>query len=505
MLRIIKNDPWLTPYTQAIEGRHRFYQKRLSDLTRGGEITLSEFATGYLYFGLHKTPEGWVLREWAPNATEIFLVGTFNHWQRLEAYRLKRLENGVWEVKVPLDRIHHEDLYKLHVTWNGGSGERIPAWCRRVVQDPVTLVFSAQVWEPEKNYRFKQTHFIPDTSPLLIYETHVGMSTQDERVGTYNEFREHVLPRVKENGYNAIQVMAIQEHPYYGSFGYHVSNFFAPSSRFGTPDELKILVNTAHEMGLTVIMDLVHSHAVKNEEEGISRFDGTYHQYFHSGARGDHPAWDSRCFNYAKEEVVRFLLSNCKYWLEEFHFDGFRFDGVTSMLYLHHGLDKNFVSYADYFTGEEDIDAITYLTLANQLIHEIKPNALSVAEEMSGYPGLTAKPEEWGVGFDYRLSMGVPDLWIKLIKEKSDENWNVAELFHELTQHRPEEKIIAYAESHDQALVGDKTIIFRLADKEMYHAMQKESKSLIIDRAIALHKIIRLVTIGTGYGGYLNF
>lgn len=502
-MNLIDYDSWLSPYTLQIEARHIHYKRRLEEIDDKWD-SLNKFASAHNYFGLHKHKDGWTFREWAPHAKAIFIVGDFSNWKPTSTYQLTAKQDGVWEIHLPNDALKHGKFYKLWLEWDQGAGMRIPAYARSVSQDEKTKLFSARIWET-KPFNWTDNNFKPTQEPPLIYEAHIGMALEEKRVGTYVEFTKQILPRIKKAGYNTIQLMAIQEHPYYGSFGYHVSNFFAPTSRFGTPDELKILVNTAHEMGLTVIMDLVHSHAVKNEEEGISRFDGTYHQYFHSGARGDHPAWDSRCFNYAKEEVIRFLLSNCKYWLEEFHFDGFRFDGITSMLYLHHGLDKNFVSYDDYFTGQEDVDAITYLTLANQLIHEIKPNALSIAEEMSGYPGLTAKPEEWGVGFDYRLSMGVPDLWIKLIKEKSDENWNVAELFHELTQHRPEEKIIAYAESHDQALVGDKTIIFRLADKEMYHSMQKKDKSLIIDRAIALHKMIRLVTIGTGYGGYLNF
>src|SRR5690554_5362116 len=508
---IIKDDIWLAPYQKPLEERIKRYQQGLETIAReSGDLLTFSNAHRFLGFNYDSDKKGWYYREWAPGAYALMLIGDFNDWNR-QSHPLEKKSNGVWEIFLPdrdyAHKLIHESLVKVHVRARNGQLDRIPAYIKRVVQDPASHDFVGQFWNPPSAFQWADSHYhLKEIKKApLIYEAHIGIASENETVSTYKEFTEQILPRIKKAGYNTIQLMAIQEHPYYGSFGYHVSNFFAPTSRFGTPDELKTLVNTAHKMGLTVIMDLVHSHAVKNEEEGISRFDGTYHQYFHAGARGDHPAWDSRCFNYAKEEVVRFLLSNCKYWLEEFHFDGFRFDGVTSMLYLHHGLDKNFVSYADYFTGEEDIDAITYLTLANQLIHEVKPNALSVAEEMSGYPGLTAKPEEWGVGFDYRLSMGVPDLWIKLIKEKSDENWNVAELFHELTQHRPEEKIIAYAESHDQALVGDKTIIFRLADKEMYHAMQKESKSLIIDRAIALHKIIRLVTIGTGYGGYLNF
>ncbi len=507
MLGIIKNDPWLAPYTKAIEGRHQYYQQRLSDLTRGNKITLSEFATGYLYFGLHKTAQGWVLREWAPNATEIFLVGTFNNWQRLEAYRFKRKDNGVWEVNIPLDRIHHQDLYKLHVAWEGGWGERIPAWCRRVVQDSETLIFCAQVWEPENAYTFKHTRFTPDTSPLLIYETHVGMSTAEEKVGTYNEFRENILPRVKENGYNAIQVMAIQEHPYYGSFGYHVSSFFAPSSRNGTPEELKALIDTAHDMGIAVIMDIVHSHAVKNEKEGIGRIDGSYDLYFHSNpTRRYHTAWDSLCFDYGKDEVLHFLLSNCKYWLEEFKFDGFRFDGVTSMIYLSHGLGESFTEYGDYYNAGQDGDAICYLTLANQLIHEVNPNAITIAEEVSGMPGLALDIESGGYGFDYRMAMNIPDYWIKIIKEKKDEDWSPSSIWWETTNRRYDEKTISYAESHDQALVGDKTIIFRLIDADMYWFMSKWMESSDkVDRGIALHKMIRLVTATTINGGYLNF
>ena len=507
MLNILKNDPWLTPFSKAIEGRHNYFLQRLSDLTQNGKITLSDFATGHLWFGLQKTAEGWVFREWAPNATEIFLIGTFNGWQRQEAYRLKRKDGGVWEVKIPPERIRHEDLYKLHVSWEGGSGERIPAWCKRVVQDEETYIFSAQVWEPEERYRFRHSGFKPDTSPLLIYETHVGMSTEEEKVGSYNEFREKILPRVKENGYNAIQIMAIQEHPYYGSFGYHVSSFFAPSSRNGTPEELRELIDTAHGMGIAVIMDIVHSHAVKNETEGIARMDGSHDLYFHRDPeRRYHKAWDSLCFDYRKDEVLHFLLSNCKYWLEEFRFDGFRFDGVTSMIYLSHGLEESFSGYDDYYNAGQDGDAICYLTLANRLIHEINPHAITVAEEVSGMPGLALTTEAGGYGFDYRMAMNIPDFWIKLIKEKKDEEWLPSTIWWETTNRRADEKTISYAESHDQALVGDKTIIFRLIDADMYWFMSKLTNSpYSVDRGIALHKMIRLVTATTINGGYLNF
>ena len=391
------------------------------------------------------------------------------------------------------------------VTWPGGQGERIPAYATRVVQDPETHIFAAQVENPARPYRFRIRNFKPKRDPLLIYECHIGMATEEERVGTYAEFTDNVLPRIAADGYNAIQIMAIQEHPYYGSFGYHVSSFYAPSSRFGTADDLKRLIDTAHKLGIAVIMDIVHSHAVKNEAEGLAKIDGNPNLYFYPGDRHEHPAWDSLLFDYGKDYVLNFLLSNCKYWLEEFHFDGFRFDGVTSMLYLDHGLGKAFSSYADYYDGNQDTNAITYLSLANILIHQINPDAITIAEEMSGMPGLALPVKDGGIGFDYRMAMGIPDYWIKLIKEKKDEQWLPSSIYYELINRRKDEKTVSYCESHDQALVGDKTIIFRLADQEMYWHMMVGDNNYAIERAMALHKMIRLITLGTINGAYLNF
>ena len=505
MLHLIKNDPWLSPYETEIKSRLSHTLEK-EQLITNGLSSLSEFASGHRYFGLHKTATEWIFREWAPNAKEIYLIGNFSNWKKENQYKLDSIENGNWEIKLPLDSLHHGDLYKLIVVWESGEAERIPAWANRVVQDNQTHIFCAQVWNPENPYVFKSKKFVPNIHPLLIYECHIGMATEEETVGTYENFRVNVLPRIKKDGYNAIQIMAIQEHPYYGSFGYHVSSFFAPSSRFGTPDELKHLIDDAHSMDIAVVMDIVHSHAVKNEVEGLGRFDGSYSQYFHEGDRREHSAWDSLCFNYGKPEVVHFLLSNCKYWLEEFNFDGFRFDGVTSMIYYNHGLEIAFTNYDDYYNGQQDKDAISYLTLANKLIHEVNPHALSIAEEVSGMPGLAVKVDEGGYGFDYRMAMNIPDYWIKVIKEKRLEDWNVSSIFWEVTNRRSEEKTISYAESHDQALVGDKTIIFRLIDADMYSCMSKiHGSSLKTDIGIALHKMIRLMTASTINGGYLNF
>ena len=503
---IVARDGYLQPYEEAIRGRHDHAQWKKSQLTAKGRRTLSDFANGHEYFGLHKTTRGWVFREWAPNATAITLVGDFNEWTPTDAYKAKRIPGtDNWELKLPEKAMKHGDLFKMKVEWNGGEGERIPAWARRVVQDDQTKIFSAQVWNPEQAYKWQTRKFKAEKSPLLIYECHIGMGQDAEKVGTYAEFRDNVLPRVVNDGYNCIQIMAIQEHPYYGSFGYHVSSFFAPSSRFGTPEELKSLIDTAHKNGIAVIMDIVHSHAVRNEVEGLGNLAGDPNQYFYPGDRHVHPAWDSLCFDYGKDQVLHFLLSNCKYWLEEFHFDGFRFDGVTSMLYYSHGLGEAFCDYGDYFNGHQDDNAICYLTLANELIHEVNPDAITIAEEVSGMPGLAAKVEDGGYGFDYRMAMNIPDFWIKTIKELPDEAWKPSSIFWEVKNRRADEQTISYCESHDQALVGDKTIIFRLIDADMYWHFKKGDENDMVHRGIALHKMIRLVTASTINGGYLNF
>ncbi len=501
--KIFKIDPYLKPYKKDIDLRYAAYLQKRSELLKSGE-SLCNFANGHNFFGIRKTKSGWVYREWAPAADEMFLTGDFNNWQT-RANPMKRLENGVFEIVLNKSDLKIGQKIQAIVINGGKELRRIPSYATRVVQDEKTYLWCAEVDDTLcDNFKWTDASFKPCKTPY-IYECHIGMATEDYRVGTYREFTQNVLPRIKALGYNTIQIMAIMEHPYYASFGYQVSNFFAPSSRYGHSRDLKELINTAHKMGITVLLDVVHSHAVKNTSEGLNEFDGTEHQYFHEGEKGNHSAWGTKLFNYNKNEVLHFLLSNLKYWMENFHFDGFRFDGVTSMLYHNHGLGSAFVNYDMYFSENTDIDAIVYLMLANELIHEVNPRAITVAEDMSGMPGMCLKIADGGIGFDFRLSMGVPDLWIKLIKEYRDEDWDMGHLWFELNSRRPKEKNIGYCESHDQALVGDKTIMFRLCDTEMYSSMAKNTPSLIIDRGIALHKMIRLLTASLAGEGYLNF
>ena len=501
---IIRIDPWLEPFSGEIDLRMDRYKAKRDQLIPP-EGSLNDFANGHLYYGIHRTETGWVVREWLPGAEAAYLTGDFNGWSH-DLHPMKRKDNGVFEIRLEgRDALKHGQYIKLWVERDGKGFDRIPAYAVRTVPDPRTHVLCSQIWDPEP-FRWTDDEFRREpVSAPLIYEAHVGMATAEERVGTYREFADNVLPRIQKLGYNTVQLMAIQEHPYYGSFGYQVTNFFAASSRYGEPEELKYLINRAHGMGIRVLLDVVHSHACPNVGEGLMFQDGTDGQYFLEGNEGWHHAWGTRLFNYGRPEVLHFLLSNLKFWMEEYHFDGFRFDGVTSMCYYDHGLGAAFTDYSKYFNMNTDLEAINYLQLANELIHEVKPNATSIAEDMSGMPGMCLPIEEGGIGFDYRLAMGEPDYWIKLLKDTRDEDWQMNALWHEMTTRRPQEKVVGYCESHDQALVGDKTILFRMADAEMYTGMTKDYHSATMDRAIELHKMIRLLTVGCGGNGYLNF
>ena len=502
-LKILSIDKYLAPYKKDLELRMANYNRKKQELLPDGG-TLADFANGYLYFGIHRTATGWVYREWAPGADAMYFTGDFCGWDR-HKHPMKKLPGGVFEVKLRGKNALKQGQQVMAIVVNGGRElDRIPTYANYVLQNPVTHEWNAAIHCPQEEFNWTDEGF-KSAKTLYIYECHIGMAQEEGKVGSYEEFRVNILPRVKMLGYNTIQIMAIMEHPYYASFGYQVTNLFAASSRFGTPEDLKRLINTAHEMGIAVLLDVVHSHACINTREGINEFDGTPYQFFHEGPKGNHSAWGTKCFNYDKNEVIHFLLSNLKYWQTQFHFDGFRFDGVTSMLYHDHGLGTAFTDYGKYFSMNTDTEAVTYLQLANEMIRQVNPHAITIAEDTSALPGLALPIKDGGVGFDYRLAMGEPDMWIKLLKEVSDEHWDLNHIYYELASRRPKEKVIGYCESHDQALVGDKTIMFRLCDSEMYTAMNKGSQSLVIDRGMALHKIIRLITLTLGGEGYLTF
>ncbi|KAJ0087820.1 hypothetical protein Patl1_32398 [Pistacia atlantica] len=508
--RIYEIDPTLTGFRQHLDYRYGQYKKMREDIDRyeGG---LELFSRGYEKLGFTRSATGITYREWAPGAKSAALIGDFNNWNP-NADIMTRNEFGIWEIFLPNNAdgspsIPHGSRVKIRMETPSGIKDSIPAWINFSVQAPGEIPYNGIYYDPPAEEKYEFQHPQPKRpKSLRIYEAHVGMSSTEPMINTYANFRDDVLPRIKKLGYNAVQLMAIQEHSYYASFGYHVTNFFAPSSRCGTPDELKSLIDKAHELGLLVLMDIVHSHASNNVLDGLNMFDGTDSHYFHSGSRGYHWMWDSRLFNYGSWEVLRFLLSNARWWLEEYKFDGFRFDGVTSMMYTHHGLQMAFTgNYNEYFGFATDVDAVVFLMLVNDLIHGLFPQAVTIGEDVSGMPTFCIPVEDGGVGFDYRLQMAIADKWIELLK-KRDEDWQMGDIVHTLTNRRWLEKCVSYAESHDQALVGDKTIAFWLMDKDMYDFMALDRPSTpLIDRGIALHKMIRLITMGLGGEGYLNF
>lgn len=511
--QIFKDNDWLGKYKNHIVQRYKNYKDSLDKINKlYGSI--DNFTESYKFYGLHHRDNAIYYKEWAPNASALYLAGDFNNWNVNDPKtKCDRDQYGCFSLCLPdgedgTPQIPHNSKVRCFLELQDGTRlSRVPAWINYTYQNPETFNFDGVFWNPPKPFVFEHPWPEPRTNcAFLIYECHIGMAGPEPRMHTYNEFTEKVLPYVKEHGFNAIQIMGIMEHAYYASAGYQVTSFFAPSYRFGTPDDLKRLIDTAHSMGLYVFLDTVHSHAAKNVLEGINMFDGTDSLYFHSGDRGNHPVWGSRLFDYGKLEVLRFLLSNLRYWGTEFHFDGFRFDGVTSMIYRDHGLGTDF-NIDNFFGPNVDEEAVTYLYLANYAIHKYDMYAITIAEDVSGMIGMARSLNDGGFGFDFRLAMGIPDIWIKTLKTcKNDTDWDIGKIAWSIAERPKCEKTVAYCESHDQALVGDKTIAFWLMDKEMYTHMSVFSPpSIIIDRGMTLHMMIRLLTFGLGGEAYLTF
>nr|XP_020501966.1 1,4-alpha-glucan-branching enzyme [Labrus bergylta] len=508
---LLQMDPHLKTYEKDFKRRYELLQKQLLQLEEA-EGGFEQFTRSYQNFGVQRRPDNSLFfQEWAPAAEALFLTGDFNGWDKF-AHPYTKKEFGKWELVLPpkpdkSPAVDHNTKLKVVVHTNTGERlYRISPWAKYVNREEKSVIYEWVHWDPPQLY--SQIHPRPKKpTSLRIYEAHVGIASPEGKIASYTNFTTNVLPRIKDLGYNCIQLMAIMEHAYYASFGYQITSFFAASSRYGTPEELKQLIDVAHSMGIVVLLDVVHSHASKNTEDGLNAFDGSDSCFFHALPRGQHSLWDSRLFNYSSWEVLRFLLSNLRWWMEEYCFDGFRFDGVTSMMYHHHGIGTGFSGdYSEYFGLQVDEDSLVYLMLANHILHTLYPDCITVAEDVSGMPAVCRGVEEGGLGFDYRLAMAIPDKWIQILKEFKDEDWDMGNIVHTLTNRRYGEKCIAYAESHDQALVGDKTLAFWLMDKEMYTNMSSlVPMTSIIDRGIQIHKMIRLITHGLGGEGYLNF
>lgn len=515
-------DPELAPYRDFFLQRcSRFEQEKTRIEKNFG--SLKAYSDIYTHFGPHliKGKDGnfWRWREYMPHATEIWLTTSKLNFKRNAQYRFTNKGNGEFELTLPQEALPHGEYVELRVQGpmppqksDGSIPElpvpmrRVPAFAQWVEQDPhVPEQWCARIWAPENPYQFKH-HRRGLLQFPRIYEAHVGMAQSSlqhfgESVGTYDYFRRFVLPRIREDGYTAVQLMGILEHPLYKSFGYQVSSYYAPSSRYGNPDQFKELVDAAHGLGLAVILDITHGHACANTEQGLACYDGS--NYFFSAKYNQ---WGTPSFDYGNEMARRFLLSNCRYWMEEFRIDGFRFDAVGNMLYIDHGVNDSFSHVGRCFYGKdgqprEDVYGELYLCLANDLIHNMDEHAITIAEEFSGMPGLTCSPAEGGLGFDYRFAMGIPDFWAKAIENPKD----MGSMWYEMTNHRPYDRTISYVECHDQCINGDDAMIWRLLGDSMYRYMGASSETWNISRGLAFYRLMRLLTLTAADAGYLNF
>jgi len=505
-------DSELMDYAGFFSRRIELFSQEIQRL-RNEWGSLAAYAGLHRELGMHKTERDgkryWRFREWAPAANSLYLAMDRVNFARRYEYRFARTDDPMlWELFVPAEELPHGTYYELHVASSRTRGHvrRVPAFAVWVEQNRDNEnQWCARVWDPPEAYAFRYPQPPRSLFPR-IYEAHVGIAQsvlgkRAKQFGTYRHFAEKVLPRIQKGGYTAVQLMGIPEHPLYKSFGYQVSGYFAPSSRFGTPDDFKYLVDEAHRLGLAVILDITHSHACPNTEQGLARYDTS--RYFFRELKTQ---WDTVSFDYSQERTRRFLLSNCRYWLEEFRIDGFRFDAVGNMIYLDHGLDDDFSHVGRCFFGKDgknrlDENGVLYLSLANTLVHELAPHAVTIAEEFSGAPGMSCAPENAGLGFDYRFAMGLPDFWAKFIEEGR----TMGQMWHELNNRRHYDKTISYTECHDQCINGDDAFIWRMIKEDMYEHMSVFSDSWKCSRGMALHKLTRFVTLATAGQGWLNF
>eukprot|EP00002_Diphylleia_rotans_P001391 TRINITY_DN10782_c0_g1_i1.p1 TRINITY_DN10782_c0_g1~~TRINITY_DN10782_c0_g1_i1.p1 ORF type:complete len:499 (+),score=71.59 TRINITY_DN10782_c0_g1_i1:43-1539(+) len=443
-LPVVGEDPSLVRHADDIWRRFNSYHERKVAIEEEFG-SLENFALGHNYFGFTRHPQGILFREWLPGAVAVHLFGDFNHWDR-KSHPLVQDETNVYSILIPYlsdgkSPIPHGSKVKLCIrTLSGDYVDRLPAYIRKTTQEPGRPYLDGVFWDPDTPFHWKYSK-PPKPSSLRIYEAHIGMSSQSPKIASYRYFEEHMLPRIKALHYNVVQLMGIMEHSYYASFGYQVTNFFAISSRFGTPEDLKSLIDKAHSLGICVLLDIVHSHASPNTIDGLNMIDGSDSAYFHSGSRGLHKLWKSKLFDYGKDKVVRFLLSNIRFYLEEYRFDGFRFDGVTSMIYRNHGIDTNFTGeHWQYAESKLDNEALVYLMLANELVHSLDPGAITIAEDVSGFPTICRPVHLGGVGFDYRLMMSLPDLWKHAVKSNVEFYCSVNQIWAALTNRRKNEK-----------------------------------------------------------------
>ena len=366
----------------------------------------------------HEGARGAAFSVWAPNAKAVSVIGDFNNWDARRSPMRRLGESGIWELFLPAAA--EGDKYKFHVTQCDG----------RVVDktDPYGVYAevrpnNASVLYPLKRYKWKDRRWMTArrkydfrAAPMNIYEVHLGSWKRAEgnRFLNYTELAEQLIPYVKEMGYTHIEMLPVEEHPFDGSWGYQVTGYYAPTSRYGSPDEFKQFVDACHQNGISVILDWVPAHFPK-DDFALARFDGTA-LYEHQDPRlGEHIQWGTYIFNYGRKEVANFLLANALYWMDIFHIDGLRVDAVASLLRLDFCKEEG-QWLPNVYGGSENLEAIEFLKHMNSVIAEREPGALMIAEDSTAWPGVTKKVDEGGLGFSLKWNMGWMNDFLSYIK-----------------------------------------------------------------------------------------
>ncbi|CAL5392773.1 unnamed protein product [Camellia sinensis] len=400
--------------------------------------------------------------------------------------------------------IPHGSKYRVYFNTPDGPLERIPAWAPYVLPDADGKQAFAVHWEPPPECVYKWKHKHPEApKSLRIYECHIGISGSEPKIASFNDFTEKVLPHVKDAGYNVIQLIGLVEHKDYFTIGYRATNLFAVSSRYGTPDDFKRLVDEAHGLGLLVFLDIVHSYSAADEMVGLSLFDGSNDCYFHTGKRGYHKFWGTRMFKYGDIDVLHFLLSNLNWWVVEYQIDGFQFHSLASMIYTHNGFASFTGDMEEYCNQYVDKDALIYLILANEILHALHPSIITIAEDATLYPGLSEPTSLGGLGFDYFVNLSASEMWSSLLENVPDSDWSMSKIVSTLVGNRHSaDKMLLYAENHNQSISGGRSFAEILFGETMEHASDKRA---LLFRGCSLHKMIRLITFTIGGHAYLNF
>ena len=408
--------------------------------------------------------EGILFAVWAPNARRVSLVGSHNNWDGRAHVMRKHPASGIWEIFIP--GLQAGTAYKYEIV--SAEGKFLPlkadpyALQMQLRPDTASLVPapSQYAWQ-DAAWMQQRRAFASHVAPVSIYEVHAGSwkRRDDARLLTYRELAEDLLPYVKELGFTHVQLMPVSEFPFDGSWGYQPLGMFAPTARFGPPDEFRHFVDVAHQLGIGVLLDWVPGH-FPSDAHGLARFDGT-HLFEHADPRkGFHPDWNTCIFNYGRAEVQSYLISNALYWLSEFHIDGLRFDAVASMLYLDYSR-KAGEWIPNHLGGRENIEAIEFLRALNRRAYFNFPGVMMIAEESTAWPGVTNFIEVGGLGFGFKWNMGwMNDSLRYLSRDPIHRKFHHSEMTFSLLYSFSENFILPL--SHDEVVHGKRSIVERI-------------------------------------------